>query len=65
MADEDVGELQFLLQVLEQIDDLGLNGHVKGADRLVAHDHLRIQDQGAGGADALALAAGEGVGVAL
>ena len=30
MGDEDVGEVEFLLQVGEQVDYLGLNGDVEG-----------------------------------
>ena len=65
VGDEQVCELILLLQLLEQVDDLGLDGHVQGADGLVAHHELRVQGQGPGDADALALAAGELVGIAL
>ena len=50
---------------LEQVDDLGLDGHVQGADGLVAHDQLRLHGERPGDADALALAAAELVRVAL
>ena len=65
VGDEHVGEAELVLQVLEQVDDLGLDRHVERGDRLVADDQLRPQRDGAGDADALALAAGELVGVAV
>ena len=57
MGDEEVGEAELLLQIHEKIDDLGLDGNVEGADRLVANDEFRFDGEGAGDADALALAA--------
>ena len=47
------------LQPLHQVEHLGPDRHVERADRLVGHDHLRVQGQGAGESDALALPAGE------
>ena len=64
VGDEEVGEAQLLLEVLEEVEDLGLDGDVEGRDGLVADDELRVEGEGAGDADALALAAGELVGVA-
>ena len=57
VRDEQVGQVILRLQVLEQVDDLRLNGHVQSRDRLVAHDQLRVQRQGARNADPLALPA--------
>ena len=65
MADKEVGQLQVPLQIVEQVDDLGLNGYVQGGNGLVADDDPGIQDQGPGNADSLPLAAGEGMGIAL
>ncbi|OEV00489.1 hypothetical protein AN217_24795 [Streptomyces qinglanensis] len=59
VGDEDEGDPQIPLNLLEQVDDLGLDGDVQRRDRLVGHDQLRLQGQGAGDADPLALAAGE------
>ena len=42
MADEQVGQLVLFLQVLEQVDDLRLNGHVQCGNRLVADDKLGV-----------------------
>ena len=47
------------LQIEQQVQHLALNGDVKRADRLVAHDQLGLKCDGAGDADALALAAGK------
>ena len=65
VGDEQVGEVEFALQVVEEVDDLGLDGDVEGGDGFVGDDQFRAQGQGAGDADALALAAGEFVGVAV
>ena len=64
MADKQIGQLQLLLQVPEQIDDLGLDGYVKGGHGLVADDDLGFNHQGPCNADTLALSAGESVGIA-
>ena len=64
VRDEQVGEAELLLQVLEQVDDLRLDRHVERRDRLVADDQLRLDRERARDADALALAAGELVRIA-
>ena len=64
VGDEEVGEVVFVLELHEEVEDLGADGEVEGGDGLVADDHLGLEGDGAGDADALALAAGEGVGVA-
>src|SRR3546814_16553905 len=56
---------QLALQLVQQGDDLRLDGDVEGGHRLVADDELRVEDQRAGDADALALAAGELVRIAV
>src|SRR5579859_1895793 len=65
MRDEQVGQLELLLEPFEKVDDLGLNAHVQGRDRLVAHDQTGLDRERASDADALALAAGELVRVAV
>ena len=65
MGDEQVGQAHFLLQVLEHIHDLCLNGHVQCGDRLVTDDELGVHSQCTGNAHALTLAAGELVAVAV
>ncbi len=47
------------LQLFEQVQDLGLVGHVKCRDRFVGHDEPGLEDQGTGEADPLALATRE------
>ena len=59
VRDEDVGEPEVALQVLEQVEDLRLHRDVERRDRLVADDQLRVDGERARDADALALAAGE------
>src|SRR5690625_4380749 len=65
MGNENQRQAQLFLQVLEQVDDLRLYGHIKCADRLVAHHQPGIDHQGTGNADALALAAGHFVRIAV
>ena len=43
----------------KQLEDLRLDRHVERADRLVAHQQLRLEDHGARDGHALALAAGQ------
>src|SRR5699024_6736580 len=65
VGDEYVCRPHLPLQLLEQVQDLSLDGYVQGGDRLVADDELGVHRQGPGDADALAAAAvqlvGEGV----
>src|SRR3546814_10756133 len=56
---------QLALQLVQQGDDLRLDGDVEGGHRLVADDELRVEDQRAGDAEALALPAGELVRIAV
>ena len=65
VADEQVRQVVLLLDLLEQVDDLGLNGHVQRGHRLIADDEFRIQRQRPGNADTLPLTAGELVGIAV
>ena len=54
-----------LLEVVEQVDDLGLDGDVERRHRLVEQHQPRPHGERAGEADALALAARELVRVAV
>ena len=65
VGDEDVRQAELVLQLLHQVDDLGLHRDVERRDRLVADEHLRVQRDAAGDADALPLATRELVGVAV
>jgi len=65
MGDEEVSKAEVILQLGEQVEDLGLNGNVKGGNGFVADDELGVHGQGTGDSDTLTLAAGELVGVAV
>ena len=64
MGNEQIGQIQFFLDVLHQVQHLGLNGHVQSGHRLVTDQHLRHDLQGAGDTKPLPLSAGELVGIA-
>ena len=59
VGDEQVGEPELVLEVLEQVDDLRLDRDVERRDRLVGDDQLRVQGQRPGDPDPLALTARE------
>src|SRR4029434_10824312 len=59
VCDEQVGEIQFSLKLLEQVDDLRLHGYVQRAGGFVADDELGIHRQTSCNADTLPLPAGE------
>jgi hypothetical protein len=65
VSDEDVGEVQLVLEVIEQVNHLRADRDVEGRDRLVGDDQLRVQGQRPGHADPLPLAAGELVRIAV
>ena len=44
MADEQIGQPVFLLQIAQQSHDLNLYSHIKGAGRLVQHHEFGPQD---------------------
>ncbi len=57
VGDEDIGQVEVALQVLQEVEHLRLDGNIQGRHRLIADDQLGVQSQGAGNADALALSA--------
>ena len=59
VGDEQERQVQLLLQVAQQVQDLGLNRDIQRRDGFVADDEVRLQCQCAGDADALTLAARE------
>ncbi len=65
VRDEQVGEAEFGLQPLEQVEHPGLDGDVEGGDGFVQHQQVGADGEGAGDGDPLALAAGELVRVAV
>ena len=58
MADEHHGKVELLLQIHEQVQNLGAYGHVEGRGGLVGDDGVGLQGQRAGDCHALTLAAG-------
>ena len=65
VADEEIGEVVLLLEVGEEIEDLRLNGNIKGRYRFIEDENFRIEHESPGNGNALALAAGKHVGVAV
>ena len=65
VGDEDVGEVELLLQLDEQVEHLRLDRDVERGDGLVGDDELRLQHERAGEPDALPLAAAELVRIAV
>src|SRR6202166_329145 len=59
MGDEEISEPDLLLQVLQQIDDLGLDRYIQRRHRLIADDQFGFDRERPRDTDALALAAGE------
>src|SRR5262249_17960662 len=64
MGDKQIGEPELLLQVLQEIDDLGLDRYIQRRHRFVADDQLWLDSERTRDTDALALTAGELVRVA-
>ena len=44
VADEHEGDAQIALQLFEQVQHVGLNGHVKRRDAFIGHDEFRPAD---------------------
>jgi hypothetical protein len=59
VGDEEHAEVQFALQVLQQLEHGRLHGHVEGRGDLVADQQVRLRRQCACDGDALTLAARE------
>ena len=60
-----VSELRLLLQLRQQVEDLGLHRHIQGRCRLIQQQHPWLKDQRSGNRHALPLAAGELVRIAF
>ena len=65
MGDVNDGQVIFVLQLLEQLQNLRLNGHIKRGGRLVADEDFGVAGDGDGDDHALAHAAGELVRIIL
>ena len=59
VGDEEIGETEAILKLLEEVDDLGLDRDIKGGEGLIGDDEPGLDGEGTGDADALPLAAGE------
>ena len=59
VGDEQQGHAEFLLEVLDQLEDLGLDGDIEGGGRFVGDEQGRPAGQGHGDHHPLPLAAGE------
>jgi len=65
VCDEHVGEPELVLEVVQEVDDLGLDGYVERGHRLVCDDQPGIQGERPRDADALSLPARELVRIAI
>jgi hypothetical protein len=61
---KDIGQAEFFLQILHQVDDLSLNRNIECRNGFVGDYQARISREGTRNADALALTAREFVRVA-
>lgn len=59
VGNEDHGEFHFPDELLEEIEDLGLDGDIQRRDGLVCDDEVRLGGKCSGDGDSLALPAGE------
>ena len=59
MRNKEHGQILFLLQLHQQVDNLRLDGNVQCGNRLVAEQKFRVDRQCAGNTDSLALSAGK------
>ena len=59
VGDKQIRGTELVLQFLEQVQNLGLNGNIQSGNRLVADNQLGLQRKSAGNADTLTLTAGE------
>ena len=65
VSNKQVSDSQLLLQILQQIDDLGLHRHIQRAYRLITDEQPRLNGQRARDADPLPLSAAELVRIRL
>ncbi len=59
VGDEEIGESESGLKLVEQVEDLGLDRDVECRDGLIGDDEAGVQSQRASNTDALALASRE------
>ncbi len=61
VSDEKVGQVEFGLQVLQQVENLRLHAYVERGNGLVADDQPWVECEGSSDADTLALTPRKGV----
>ena len=59
VGDKQIGDAELLLQIVEQVENLGLDRNIERAYRLVADDEFRTAGERPGNTDTLTLAAGK------
>ena len=59
MRNEQIGQIEFPLQLHQQVQDLGLNRNIQSRDRFIGNNQLRTQRQRPGNTDTLPLASTE------
>ena len=59
MRDIEVGKVETLLQIPQQVQNLGPDGHIKRRNRFIQHYQVRVQGQGACNGDPLSLSTTE------
>ena len=64
VGDEEHREVESLLEVQQQIENLGLDGDIERGDRFVGDEKAWLGGQGTGDGDPLTLSAAEGMGKA-
>src|SRR4030042_6485156 len=64
MGDVEVGKAKLLSEVLQKVENLGLDGDIQGGGRFVKGDKFRFRSQGTSNGDTLALPAAKLVGIA-
>ena len=64
MRDEQVGEIELFLKVLQKIQDLRLHRHIQGGDCFIGDDEPGVEGEGARNANALPFAPAEGMRIA-
>ncbi|MNZ77441.1 hypothetical protein D3C78_959800 [compost metagenome] len=65
VADKNIGQFEFFLQISEQVQHLRLHRKIERGDRFIQHQQRRVQHQCARDGDTLALAAREHVRIAV
>ena len=65
MADKQICQIVFLLEIFQKIDNLCLNGDIQCGNRLIADDKVRIQGNRPCNTDPLPLSAGKFMRIAV